>query len=215
MTETATPYQEQLVCRYAETDEFGDYDHGTHDGDCDWIRRCNVCNADVSEAACPDHAPLNVPGLRLIGCDATPPHSRTWVLDDDCYEPPCPWCLADQAMEAHEGCEHAGHGRWRRWGITKRLASKLYALGVVSGTGTAWGGGCKGCLTHLSWGRSSYVLGWPRWKWQCVLVARHWPGTEIDGCWGLCGKCSPCPGCKTVTNEHRGCPYYTQAEAAA
>jgi hypothetical protein len=199
-------YQELFVCRYAAIDEFGDFDHDHHPEDCDWIRRCSVCNADVSMVPCAEHAPHHVLGLRLIECAAENGHSRTWVLDDDGYEPPCPWCVIDQEAKAHEGCEHALHGRWRRWAVTRRAALRLYALGVSSGHGVAYGRGCQGCVTGFSWGRSGYVLGWPRWKWRCLLIARHWPGEEVLR--EMCGKCCPCPGCGSVTSEHPNCSFY-------
>lgn len=206
-----TPYQELFVCRYADIDDFGDYDHGRHPGDCDWISRCCVCNADVSMTPCAEHAPHHVPGLRLIECTAENGHSRTWVLDDDGYDPPCPWCVIDQEVKAHQGCEHALHGRWRRWRITQRTVSRLYALGVVKGSTTKYGGGCRGCVSGVRLGRNGYVLGWPRWKWRCLLVARHWPGVEVLR--EMCGKCNPCPGCGSVADEHPECPFYEAGAA--
>lgn len=210
--ETGTaPYRELFVCRHADIDEFGDYDHGFHREDCDWIRRCSVCNADVSTGPCASHAPHHVPGLRLIECEAENRHGRTWVLDDDGYEPPCPWCVIDQEVKAHQGCEHALHGPWRRWRITQRTVSRLYALGVVKGSTTKYGGGCRGCVSGVRPGRNGYVLGWPRWKWRCLLIARHWPGVEVLR--EMCGKCNPCPGCGSVADEHPGCPFYSAGAA--
>jgi hypothetical protein len=207
VTETMTPYREIIVCRHATADElgFGDFDHEPDHEVCDYIRRCSACRADVSETPCPEHAPLHVPGLRLIECAAEPGHGRTWVLDDDGYEPPCPWCVMDKLIKAHEGCEHAGHGRWRRWAVTRRAASRLYGLGVLKGYGIARHYPyCDGCVTHFHWGSNGYLLGWDRWKWRCLLTARHWPGEEIAP--GLCGKCAPCPDCGSVTSEHADCP---------
>ena len=199
------PYKEIFACREAVPDpEFGDWECSC-DGPCDWTFFCSACRWDTVNGPCPEHAPKDVPGLRLIGCDAEPRCARTWVLDDDGYEPPCPWCVQKAFAEAHEGCGHSHHGRWRRWRVTHWLLMKLYVLGAAS-SGAKWGGGCDHCVTHVRWGRNGYLLGWPRWKWHCLLVARHWPGEEV--CAGLCGKCAPCPACGSERIGHDdGCEW--------
>jgi len=64
----------------------------------------------------------------------------------------------------------------------------------------------------LTWrdlcGRRPYVLGWPAWKWHCLLRAHHWPGEPIG--LGLCAKCAPCPECgSTVAACPPTCPTRT------
>lgn len=195
MSITLTPYKQLFVCSSTERDEDGDC---IHDDLCTWTWQCNGCGRDVSGKPCPEHAPAEVPGLQMIRCEAG--HGPTWVVDDDGYEPSCPWCVIADEVKAHEGCEHAAHGRWRRWKVVHRALSRLYALGVVSGHGTVYGRGCHGCATGISFGRNGYLLGWPRWKWQCVLTARHWPGEEVTR--KMCGKCNPCPSCGSQRVRH-------------
>jgi hypothetical protein len=200
MSETATgAYKALFTCASTGKDEDGDC---LHDGPCEWTWTCDGCGRDVSAKPCAEHAPADVPGLRRIDCERG--HGPTWVLDDDGYEPPCPWCARDDEADAHEGCEHSHHGRWRRWKITHRVLARLYVLGAAS-SGTRWGGGCDYCAVSVRWGRNTYLLGWPRWKWRCLLVARHWPGEEFA--YGLCCKCSPWPCCGSRVPAHAdGCP---------
>lgn len=112
---------------------------------------CNQCDADVTEAPCPEHAPIDIPGLRIAECRASVPHQRTWVLDREDYGAMCPWCLAKEAGERHEGCEHAAHGRWRSWRVTRVVLSVLCRVGLVS-YGFRYGGGCEGCRTAIRFG---------------------------------------------------------------
>lgn len=197
-------YEAQIRCLHASRDEDGDWigcerDHDT----CDWRWFCSVCDREVGDGGCPDHAPSDVPGLQVVSCGE---HPRTWLLADDGYEPPCPWCVADAASKAHEGCAHARHGRWRRWRITRKVLSNLYGAGVLRGWGSSHDSRCKGCASGIMWGRNSYLLWWPRWKWSCLLGARHWPGAEILN--GICGKCNPCGGCGSEGFSHRpGCQW--------
>ena len=197
MTQTTTAYLEAFGCRL-ETED--DHDHP---GDCDWGYSCSQCGRRVDDGPCPDHAPVEVPGLMLADCDAEPRHALTWFLATDGYPPPCMYCAYAAMQEAHRGCEHSHHRAWRRWKVTRKVAGRLYSLGVVSGYSLVGGGGCNGCLTGFRWGRSGYLLGWDNWKWKTVLRclrAGHWPATT-DSCTGteremnFCVKCSPCPGC--------------------
>lgn len=191
-------YQSLIRCRHASRDEDGDIIGCAPDHDpCDYAWFCNICDREAIGGECPDHAPSAVPGLQLINCDQ---HPRTWLLADDGYGPPCPWCLSDDAAKAHDGCAHARHWRWRRWRITHKVLSNLYGAGVLRGWGWGYDSHCRGCATGVMWGRNSYLLGWPRWKWQCLLVARHWPGEEVLA--GICGKCNPCPSCGSQRFGH-------------
>lgn len=176
----AEPYYETLVC--------GD----SVDGLGDWYFACNICARRLDDQPCPDHAPTEVPGLRLVECDANPPH-RMWRVDGDQYDPPCMICEAaalQARLDWHERCRHWG---WRRWRITHRLAGKAYVLGLIAGHGTG-GRHCKGCLSHLGWrGHRPYVLGLVDWHWACLLRRRHWPVTRPG--FDFCGKCYPCLSC--------------------
>ena len=148
---------------------------------------------------------------KLVECDATPPHPRLWVEIEehrDYYHPACPYCQLDSLTEAHSGCEHSRHGRWRRWRITHKAAGWLYLLGVTStGGGAVFSAHCRGCLPRRSLrlrGRRVYLLGVPREHWAC-LRRGHWPGEQIS--WGLCGTCAPCVGCGSTKAECKpGCP---------
>jgi hypothetical protein len=145
--------------------------------------------------------------LLLTHCEGD--HATTWVegTESDWWGvPTCPWCLYTELAERHDRCHHAGHGRWRRWQATHKVAGWLYALGVIAGWGINSGVGCNGCVVAVIWRRTArrpYLLGVSRESWHC-LRAGHWPGESIG--LGLCGKCLPCPGCGSVTNTHRdGC----------
>lgn len=192
-------YKEVMACRLAARDEDGYWECG-HDGPCDWTFLCSLCGHDMAGGPCPDHTPEDIPGLRLVECGAEPRHARTWLTDDDGFGPPCPWCVIDAAGREHEGCEHASHGRWRRSRAVHRFLSWGYGMGFVGSYGSSYGGGCRGCVAGVRWGRSSYLAGWPRWKWRCLLKARHWPGEEVLD--GMCGKCCPCPDCGS---QHAAC----------
>ncbi|WP_063023868.1 hypothetical protein [Nocardia niwae] len=153
------------------------------------------------------------PGFELIECDATPRHwPRYQFTDDDFYPAPCPDCVAQSYRKQADELKRRYH--WLRHPIRGQFAAKvlgkLYSLGVVAGYGTTGGGpsGCRTCLVGINWrGRRPYILGWPDWKWRCLLKQRHWPGEQ--GYFGLCGKCVPCPDCGTTKVDHE-CPGETQ-----
>lgn len=196
MTQTE-PYKELFVFDYP-------------DGDDDSPKAyfiCNVCGVTVDDAPCTEHAPLNTPGLILVECDATPRHSRTWVLDSEGFTPPCMYCMYDGLQERVDYLERCRHWPWRRSRLFWRLASRAYWLGIVSGYGTSFGGGPyghRGCAHGFGWrGQRPYILGWQRWKWSCLLRGRHWPG-EFVGL-GCCSKCLPCPDCGATSGCIDGC----------
>lgn len=199
MIKTLTPYIETFGCHLAGEDGC------EHDGDCSWGFACGTCGRSVDGGPCPDHAPLDVPGLLLAECDAQPRHPHTFFLATDAYPPPCMYCSYEALLAAHDPCEHSHHGPWRRWRATHKAVHWLSLLGVMSGGWTTHSAYCAGCISHLRFGGSGYVLGWPKWKWSCVLQGHHWPGVLVFA--GTCGKCCPCPGCSSVTCEHGyGCP---------
>jgi hypothetical protein len=111
---------------------------------------CSVCGVDVDGVPCPDHAPAEAPGLRLVECEATPRHVM-FVHDRDDYGVPCPWCILDSYYEKARLARQCQHWGWRRW----RLVGKVdrYLLGPLRITlGHSWklGDGCDGCET-LFW----------------------------------------------------------------
>lgn len=186
MSITETPYLETFGCRL---DDGEDHDHP---GDCDWGYACGTCGRPVDDSPCPAHAPLDIPGLMLTECTtAEPRHPRTWVIaNDGGYGAPCMYCCYDLAVKAHAGCEHSHHGRWRRWRIASRLLGDLYSLGIVACYGHNWGGGCRGCLTNVRFGRNGYLLGQENEWWTCLLRHHHVRRPDPD-CPVICDVCSP------------------------
>jgi len=94
--------------------------------------------------------------------------------------------------------------RWRRWTITHRFATFLYASGITSNGGSvSWGGeGHNAChtLPRLDLHARPYILGVSRDTWRCWLIGHHRRGEEVG--FGLCGKCMPWPCCGATTYDH-------------
>lgn len=197
MSTTETPYLETFGCHLDDGE-----DHN-HPGDCDWGYACGTCGCPVDDGPCPDHAPLDIPGLMLADCGAVPRHPRTWLIANDAgYGAPCMYCAYDAESAAHAPCAHSHHWPWRHWAVTHKTLHWLVLAGVTRGGWFTHDTHCRGCVDHLRLGGSSYVLGWPKWKWRCLLKGRHWPGVLVFA--DMCGKCAPCPGCGSVTYEHVG-----------
>jgi len=186
MSTTETPYLETFGCRLNDGE---DHDHP---GDCDWGYACGTCGRPVDDGPCPDHAPLDVPGLMLADCAAEPRHPRTWLLANDAgYGAPCMYCAYDTVNTAHAGCEHSRHGRWRRSRVIYRLLGYGYSLGFVASRGITWdGGGCGGCMTGIRFGRSGYLLGQENEWWTCLLRHHHFRKPDPD-CPAFCNVCTP------------------------
>lgn len=218
MIDTATAYIETFGCGLATADEFGDRDHGSHEGDCRWGFSCGTCGVPVDDAPCPAHAPLEIPGLALVACDAVPRH-YSWVLAHDGYEGPCWRCVHEKQQAREQEQERVTHSsRHRAWCRLKAvhwLAGRGNSLGFVKWNSLSYGGpgGCKGCMTGLRFGRSGYLLGWDNWKWATLprcLRRGHWPA-GADACsrssdgreMNFCVKCSPCPGCYNCQPQRR------------
>jgi hypothetical protein len=134
-------------------------------------------------------------------------HWPTYYVDTDgLLDPPynCPGCNYSRARaEADRWQCRATHRRWQTWRWVGRLHSWLYSLGAIGGCCTSY----NGCEAHpvryhiTRWGgRRSYILGWRRENWRCLLRYRHWPGVHVG--FGYCGKCVPCPSCDSTTNNH-------------
>lgn len=185
---TTEPYKELFVWAY---------DDGQEAPECGFV--CNVCERQVGDGPCPDHAPSRVPGLRLIGCDATPRHPHMWAIDSEAPEPMCLHCTYEHVRDTYSRFEHAQHGTWRRWRATHWLARKAYALGIVAGHWVSLSTHCSSCIGGIYWrGSRVYVLGWPTWKWSCLLRKRHWP-RAID-LLEACAKCYPPPDHEASTD---------------
>lgn len=118
---------------------------------------CNQCGADVREAPCPQHAPQQVPGLTLVGCDAQPRH-WLWVIAGDYFEAPCYRCDAARLWQADMDRRDAPHRRrrhaYRRTVVWRWLLHASRRVGLLRGlyARTCPGGGwCEGA--HWRWRR--------------------------------------------------------------
>ncbi|MEU7980513.1 hypothetical protein AB0B63_18515 [Micromonospora sp. NPDC049081] len=186
-------YQERFVL----TDDENTYPDGT-------VFACNVCDTPVDDRPCPQHAPTEVPGLRLVDCKAEPRH-LLWVHDRDDYGTPCYLCAYIEQAEQERQARQCRHWGWRSWKAIWWLSLKLYALGVSKGGSITRGDGHDGCVTfgRLT-GNRSYILGVSRDVWRCWLSG-HRRGEPVG--FGFCGKCVPWPCCGSSREEHNtGCP---------
>lgn len=200
-----------LVPHYVETFVM-DEDHPT--GQCGFI--CSICRYDVSDGPCPDHAPTDVPGLRLVDCTKEPRH-WLWVHDAEDYGCPCYQCLVNEQADRDAEARQCRHWPWRRWKATRWVCGQMYASGIASSGGTlSWGDGhswCQSRLPHLR-GKRVYILWVDRNTWNCWRSG-HRRGEEVG--FGFCGKCMPWPCCGAQTVAHlAGCREYpATVEAAA
>lgn len=160
---------------------------------------CNICDRSVDDGPCPDHAPTDIPGLRLVDCAAEPRH-LLWVVDREDYGVPCFLCIAQEKWDLDRLAQQCRHWPWRHWRLTGRLASWASALGVISGYGIHYGQGHLGCRTFPNSlrGRRPYVLWVQRETWRCLLKGRH---RRLD-VGGLCGRCAPWPCCGSTAVDH-------------
>jgi hypothetical protein len=102
--------------------------------------------------------------------------------------------------------EHRYNGRTLPYRLHVRAASRVYSLGLSSGSSFCHDGDGTNTVTIHWRGKRCYFLGWPRWKWRCLLKFHHWPG-ELVGCFDFCGKCVPWPCCGSTVRAHvQGCP---------
>lgn len=151
-------YRESMVCWANDpTGEDYPYDHDYHPAqDCDWGWVCNAdgCLTRTDEHPCPDHAPLTVPGLRRVECDANPVHVL-FAVDRDDYGHGCPACWADQNRDQLYDLMVATHKHrhwaWRRWRLSRRVLLLLRRAGIVRGWSYVGGDGCHGCIDGLIW----------------------------------------------------------------
>jgi hypothetical protein len=153
-----------------------------------------------------DNPPPAPPGMKLIECDHEPRHWPVYTIaDEDFYDGPCSDCVGDDYRKQLADLKRKSH--WRdhplRGRVPNWIVSKLCTLGVIASYGTTFGGdtGCNWCINGITFrGRRTYILGWPTWKWGCVLKRRHRPGEHVG--FGMCGKCLPCPDCGTTKADH-------------
>lgn len=178
-----TPYHETLVC----------------DDDRTWFG-CNRCGRDVTDTPCPDHAPLDVPGLVRAQCEAEPPHGPFFVLASDRYDPPCPTCQYTALRDQLDETKRCRHWPWRRWLVTGRAAGLAYRLGLISAYGVNLGvNGCDGCQVGFRLrGRRPYLVGIELEGWRCL--ARGHRRAHVGA--GICGRCSPWPCCGSTVEDH-------------
>lgn len=98
--------------------------------------------------------------------------------------------------------DHARHGAWRRWRISRRLLGKAYQLGLIAGWGVQGNRYCRSCVDHIGWrGRRLYVLGLSREQWSCLILGRH-RRRELPEAPYLCAVCAPCPTCESSDPKH-------------
>lgn len=133
------PYREDFVCWAGDpaADPY-DHDHHDHQGDCTWGWICSHCPQRVDEQPCPDHAPKQAPGLRLVECHATPRH---WLFahDREDYGHGCPWCWYEQAATDLTPLKEAAEKRAHRWcWLRNRLKRLAIRLGVARATCYSW-----------------------------------------------------------------------------
>lgn len=147
----------------------------------------------------------SLPRLVRVECGAESSHDPMWMeYDDEAWYPPgCPTCWYEAMRDAHAPCAHSRHGAWRRGKFSKWLASWAYRLGLVASYSSTYDEHCNGCMDGFRWSLKSsrpYVLGWPTWKWGCLLKKRHWPGGYVG--FDCCTKCLPCPECGSTEWNH-------------
>jgi hypothetical protein len=161
----------------------------------DWFLR-----AHDAVIAAPPAAP---PGFTLLACEAEPRHLPAYVIDDgasaDCGS--CWQCAYEALAAEHSPCAHKQHGAWRTWKASRKVASGLYTLGLLSGFGTTHSKDCPGCLVGIHWSlfRGPYVLFTKRETWRCWR-AGHRRGVHVG--FGFCGKCVPWHCCGSTGRDH-------------
>lgn len=182
-----TAYVETFGCRW-ETAEGDD-----HDGDHEWGFSCGTCRRwlGVGRSPCPDHAPMDIPGLQRAECSAPPgTHPVTFFYaNDGGYGAPCMYCAFDAISKDHAGCEHSHHGAWRSWRVTGWADRAGAQLGLWIGfTHVTWSASCDGCRTRFRWGPRFWILGVRKDTLAHVLRRGHRP---MPGFGDVCNRCSP------------------------
>lgn len=194
-----------LLTSYNEV--FTNYD--ANDNEVGWHFTCSVCDRDVSDEPCPDHAPLtDLPGLRLVDCTAEPRH-HVWVHQREDYGVPCYACLYGEMRQKELAQARCPHHWWNKTRMWRRWVRFGYSAGFIAGSGMTWDATCDGCCEISRFGRSGYLFGISRDTWQCWRRG-HRRG-EDAGIGGSCGKCVPWTCCGSERFDHNdGCAEVTQ-----
>jgi len=157
----------------------------------------------------------------LLDDDITVDTLREWRAAYQWWSTPQEWragAAAGLAAQVRELVELPGRRSWRRWWIVHRLARCGYALGLLAGFGVQfdWSGRwLSGWYpVGVRWPhngrrrRPVYVLGWKVANWGCLLRRHHWP-TRYKVAFDLCGRCAPCPDCRSTGPLEHDCPAAT------
>lgn len=150
-------YEPSFVCWVPNppSEDLEDCDH-EHDPrlDCVWGWVCNFdgCRFRTDDVPCPDHAPTEVPELRLVECQTEPRH-WIWVHLNDDYGHGCQQCAYDRLRTEIEPLRHVARLREHRWCWFKNRAKQTLI----------W---CR--LMHRrgwtnAWGYCSHTNA--RWRW--------------------------------------------------
>jgi hypothetical protein len=91
--------------------------------------------------------------------------------------------------------------RSRRLG---NLFTRMYGLGLISGSSHSYGGTDGESHTAYWSGKRPYILGLQRGQWACLIKRRHIAKPE-ERYGTMCGRCMPCPSCGETTWDHY-CP---------
>lgn len=165
-----------------------------------------ICRVGDWLSASPPPAP---PGFVLVACEADPRcHPEYRIAEDVFYPAPCTSCqnAANYRSEREQTCR-LEHRKWKSWAGLSKINRRLYALGIIAGSGTSFGC-CEFCgigrqEMRPRWrGGRPYVLGLKREEWACLRRGhRHSPHVAC----GLCSVCMPCPDCGSIDPTHYSC----------
>lgn len=163
---------------------------------------------------CADHWIGNPPpapeGFELMECHSEPRHWPEYrVIDDDFYPGYCSGCQYNALRETASKWEcRAMHRRWKSWHILGWLNGKAYVLGIIAGSGVAYGR-CEHCgigrqYMRPRWrGKRPYILGVYRETWICLRHGHRRRESIVSR--GICTVCLPCPECGSTAPEHISC----------
>lgn len=121
---------------------------------CDWGWVCNVigCSFRTDDVPCLDHAPTEVPALRLVECHTEPRH-WIWVHRNDDHGHSCPSCWSNHLTAELEPLRHNARKReHRRCWLFNRAKHALVWLRVMRVS--SWSSDCRYGM-HVS----------ARWRW--------------------------------------------------
>lgn len=139
-------YREGFVCWATDpgSDDFPFDDNHPHNKPCDWGWVCSHCTNRVDDQPCPEHAPKDVPGLRLVECEAGEQRHYLFAHDRDDYGHGCPWCWHERVSAELKPLKEAAERRAHRWcwllNRCKRMAARLRLVRIYSygGSSACW-----------------------------------------------------------------------------